>query len=99
MNFDEDMELDRILVEANFTEGGEVDNEPGLLPKLVGAVVTPTVDAGSTQEMAPHERRERVMQTEEGSCQGPSLSFSPGRSARLRCLSLKMKQTSITDYV
>ena len=72
------MELDRILVEADFTESGEADDKPGLSPELLGAVVTPTVDTGSTQEMAPHERRERVMQTEEGSCQGPSLSFSSG---------------------
>ena len=82
MNLNVDVELDRILVEADFTEGGEADDEPGLSPELVGAVVTPTVDAGSAQEMVTHERREGVMQTGKGSCQGPSLSFSPGRSCK-----------------
>ena len=82
MNLDEDVELDRILSGAEFTEGYEADNEPGLSPEIVGAVVTPTVDAGSAQRMAPSEWRELVTKTGEGSCQGPSLSFSPGRSCK-----------------
>ena len=54
------------------TEGGEADDEL----ELVGAAMTPTVDAVSAQGMAPREGRERVTQTVEGSCQGPFLSFS-----------------------
>ena len=76
MNQDEDMELERILAGTD----GEADDEPGLLPELVGAVNTPTVDAVSTQGMAPREGREGVIQTGEGSRQGPSLSFSQNRS-------------------
>ena len=82
MNLDEDMELDCILAGVDFTEGGEVDDEPGLSLELVGVVVTPTVDAGSAQGMASREGREAVTQTGEGSCQGPSLSFSLGRSCK-----------------
>ena len=76
MNPDKDAELDCILARANFTEGGEVDDEPGLSPELVGAVTTPTVDAVRAQGMAPREGREGVTQTGQGLCQGPSLSFS-----------------------
>ena len=60
MNLDEDVELDRILVGADFTEGGGADKEPGLSLELVGAVETHTVDAGSAQGMAPREGREGV---------------------------------------
>ena len=60
MNLDDDVELDFILAGADFTAGCEVD-EPGLSPELVGAVVIPTVDAGSAQGMAPHGGREGVM--------------------------------------
>ena len=76
MNLDEDVELDRILAGADFTEGGEADQEPGLSPELVGAVATPTVDTVSAQGMAPHKGREGVTQTGEGLCQGPFPSFS-----------------------
>ena len=41
MNLDEDVELDCILAGADFTEGGKADDEPGLTPELVGAVVLP----------------------------------------------------------
>ena len=58
MNPNEKVELDRILAKADFTEGGEADEKPGLLPELVEAVATPTVDVVSIQEMAPHEERE-----------------------------------------
>ena len=51
--------MDRILAGADFTE---TDNEPRLSPELVGAVVTPTDDAISTQEMALREGRVREMQ-------------------------------------
>ena len=61
MNLDEDTELDHILAGVDFTEGGEADDEPGVSPELVGAVVTPTVDTGSAQGMAPHEGREGLM--------------------------------------
>ena len=74
MTLNEDEELDRILAGADFTE---TDNEPRLSPELVGAVVTPTDDAINTQEMARREGRVRETQQGEGSCQGPSLSFSP----------------------
>ena len=50
MNLDE--KLDCILARVDFTEGGEANDEPALSPELVGAVMTPTVDASSTQEMA-----------------------------------------------
>ena len=43
------MELDCILARADFTEGGEADDEPGLSLELIGVVVTPTVDSGSAQ--------------------------------------------------
>ena len=52
MNLDKDVELDRTLAGADFTVDGEADDEPGLSLELVGAVVTPIVDALSTQEMA-----------------------------------------------
>ena len=39
----------------DFNDGGEADDEPGLSLELIGAVVTPTVDARSAQEMAPRE--------------------------------------------
>ena len=68
MNLDEDVELDRILAGADFTEGGEADQEPGLSPELIGAVATPTVDG-------TREGRQRVTQTGEGLCQGPSPFF------------------------
>ena len=73
MTLNEDEELDRILAGADFTE---TDNKPRLSLELVGAVVTPTADAISTQEMALREGRVRETQLGEGSCQGPSLSFS-----------------------
>ena len=76
MNLDEDVELDRILAGADFTEGGEANQEPGLSPELVGAVATPTVDAVIAQGMAPREGRQGVMQTGGGLCQGP-FPFSP----------------------
>ena len=63
MNLVEDKELDRILTGADFTEGDEADDELGLSPELVGAVVTPRVDASSTQVMALHEWRIGVMQS------------------------------------
>ena len=52
MNPNENEELDRILTGTNFAE---MDDEPRLLPKLVGAVVTPMADVLSTQEMALRE--------------------------------------------
>ena len=55
---------------------GESNDEPGLSPELVGAVITPTLDAVSTQEMALREGRVEATQNGEGLCQGPSLSFS-----------------------
>ena len=75
MNLEEDVELDRILAGANFTEDGTADDKPGLSPELVGAVITPTPDAVSTQEMALREGRVEVKQNGEGLRQGPSLSF------------------------
>ena len=77
MNLDEDSELDRILAGADFTPDGMANNEPGISPELVGAVTTPTLDAYSTQEMALRAGRVGDTQLGEGSCQGPSLSFSP----------------------
>ena len=75
MNPNEDKELDRILAGADFTE---TDDEPRLSPELVGAVVTPTADVSSTQEMALPERRGGETQPgEKGSCQRRSLSFFP----------------------
>ena len=74
MNPNEDEELDRILAGADFTVA---DNEPRLSLVLVATVVTSTADALSTQEMALCEGRVGVTQSGEGSCQGPSLSFSP----------------------
>ena len=76
MNLDEDVDLDWILVGADFTEGGEADQKPGLSPEFVGAITTPTVDAVNTQGMAPPEGREGVTQTGEGLYQGPFPSFS-----------------------
>ena len=79
MNPDKDTELNRILVgaeSADYIEGGKVDEEPGPSPELVGAVVTPTVDAVSAQRMASHKGRKRVTQIRVGSCQGSSLCFS-----------------------
>ena len=38
MSLDEDVELDRILASADFTEDCAANNEPGLSPELVGAV-------------------------------------------------------------
>ena len=70
--------MDRILAGADFTE---TDNEPRLSLELVGAVVTPTDDAISTQEMALREGRVRETQLVEGSCQRSSLSFSPATNA------------------
>ena len=75
MNLEEDGELDRILAGADFTEDGAANDEPGLSPELVRVVVTPTLDAVSTQEMALRERRVEATQNGEGLCQGPSLSF------------------------
>ena len=57
MNSNEDEELDRILNGADLTE---TDDEPRLSPELVGAIVTPTADALSTQEMALREERQAV---------------------------------------
>ena len=54
-----------------------MDDEPRLSPELVGALVTAMDGALSTQEMALREARVGVMQSEEGSCQGPFPSFSP----------------------
>ena len=72
--------MNHILAGADFTGDGEADDEPGLSPELVGAVVTPTVDASSTQEMVLREGRVGVMQTGKGLCQGPSLYLSPTRT-------------------
>ena len=73
MNPNEDEELDRILAGADFIE---TDDEPRLSPELVGAVVTPTADASSTQEMALREGRGGETQPGDGSCQGlPFLSL------------------------
>ena len=66
MNLDEDKNLDHILTRADFNEGCEMDDEQRLSPKLVGAVVTPTVDSSSTQVMAPREGRLGVTQSGEG---------------------------------
>ena len=77
MNLNEDEELDRIVAGAGFPEDGTANDESGLSPELVGAVITPTLDASSTQEMALREGRVGNTQLGEGSCQGPSLSFSP----------------------
>ena len=78
MNLEDDTELDRIPAGADFTEDGAADDEPGLLPELVGAVtcITPTLDAVSTQEKALREGRVEVTQNGKVLCQGPSLSFS-----------------------
>ena len=73
MNPNQDEELDSILAGAAFTD---TDDEPRLSPELVGAVVTFTADASSTQEMALREGRGGETQPREGSCQG-LLSFSP----------------------
>ena len=56
MNPNEDEELDRILAGADFIE---TDDEPRLLPELVGVVVTPTGDVSSTQEKVLREGRVR----------------------------------------
>ena len=77
MNLDEDAELDRILAGADFTEGGAANEESENSPELVGAVPTPTQAAQCTQEMALREGRVGDKQLGEGSCQGPSPSFSP----------------------
>ena len=60
MNVDVDVELDRILGGADFTEGGEADQEPGLSPELVAAVATHTVDAVSAQGIATRQGREGI---------------------------------------
>ena len=77
MNPDEDTELDRILAGADYIDGGQADEEPGPSPELLGAVKTPTVDAVNAQGIAPRDGREGVTQSGKGSCQGPSLCFSP----------------------
>ena len=47
INPNENAELDCILAGVALIEGDKADGKPGLLPELVGAVVTPTVDAVS----------------------------------------------------
>ena len=53
MNPDEDAELNHILARADFIEGGKPDDELELSPELVGVVMTPAVDAVTTQGMTP----------------------------------------------
>ena len=76
MNLDDNVELDRILAGAEFTEGGESDQESAFSPELVGSFATPTVDAVIAQGTAPREGRQGVTQTGEGLLQGP-FPFSP----------------------
>ena len=77
MNLDEDAELDCILAGVNFIEDVEANEESGISPELVRAVLTPTHDASCIQEMALREGRVGDTQLGEGSCQESSLSFSP----------------------
>ena len=51
-------------------------DEPGLIPELLDAVAFPTMDAGGTEGMAPHEGSEGELWRGEGLCQGPPPSIA-----------------------
>ena len=72
----EDDEIDRILAGADFVESEEAEGEPRPTPELIGAVQSPTIDAASTEGMAPREGSAGELRTGEGLCQGPSLCIS-----------------------
>ena len=92
MNLDEGMELDRILAEA--------DDEPGLSPEIVGAVVTPTVDAGSAQGIAPRGGEGRGNADWGGLMPGALPIFLSWTILQGFALyHLIMKQSAITDCV
>ena len=83
MNLDEDVELDRILARADFTEEGEADDEQGLSQELVGAVMTPSVHASNTQEMAFRDGRVGVTQTGRRGLMPTSLPISFSHEDRI----------------
>ena len=66
MNFNEDEEINRILAGADFIDTEEAEGEPRPTPELIGAIESPTIDAISTEGMAPNERSGGEMRIWEG---------------------------------
>ena len=64
-------EADRFLAEAALI----LADEPGPTLELLNTVASPTMDAGGTEEMAPHEGSEGEPRRGEGFARGPLLAL------------------------